>query len=139
MCIYNVKMYSPTLEYQMDGRSLNSLNFKTKCQVQVNLTCLIHLIINITFMKQLRRVRLKKFILKFYVYCRSASIGYGAPPADSVSTLVIIIISAGLGIPVIIIIFGGVFVCIKRRKNKDPRPLQSVNGNSYQPLPESDQ
>ena len=34
---------------------------------------------------------------------------------DAVSTLVIGVISAGLGIPVILILFGGLFVCIKRR------------------------
>jgi hypothetical protein len=35
---------------------------------------------------------------------------------ETISTLVIIIIAAGLGIPVVIIIFGGVFVLCRRRK-----------------------
>ncbi|XP_062580068.1 glycosylated lysosomal membrane protein-like [Saccostrea cucullata] len=45
----------------------------------------------------------------------TAQLGYGAPPMDKVSSLVVGVISAGLGIPVIIIMFGGLFVVIKKK------------------------
>lgn len=41
--------------------------------------------------------------------------GIGEPPADSFSTLIIIIIAVGLGTPLAIIIVGGVFVCVRKR------------------------
>ncbi|XP_048735456.2 glycosylated lysosomal membrane protein-like [Ostrea edulis] len=45
----------------------------------------------------------------------TAQLGYGAPPEDKVSSLVIGVISAGLGLPVVIIMFGGLFVVIKKK------------------------
>lgn len=42
-------------------------------------------------------------------------VGLGEPPADSFSTLIIIIIAVGLGIPLVIIIVGGLFVWIRKR------------------------
>lgn len=48
----------------------------------------------------------------------TGSLGYGVPPADKVSTLVIAVISAGLGLPVVLMVFGGVFVCVKKRFTK---------------------
>ncbi|KAH3833721.1 glycosylated lysosomal membrane protein-like [Dreissena polymorpha] len=64
----------------------------------------------------------------------SGSIGHGKPPEDSVSVVVLIIILAGLGVPVLIIIFGGVYVCIKKRRRNTARQLVSVQSNGYQPL-----
>lgn len=71
---------------------------------------------------------------KTQVLSWSGSIGYGEPPQDSVSTIVIIIISAGLGIPVVLILFGGIFVCIKKRSAKSDKPLLNVQSNGYQPI-----
>lgn len=71
---------------------------------------------------------------KTQVLTWSGSVGYGVPPQDSVSTIVLIIISAGLGIPVVIIIFGGIFVCIKKRTAKPDKPLLNVQSNGYQPI-----
>ncbi|KAL5004804.1 hypothetical protein ScPMuIL_018260 [Solemya velum] len=45
-------------------------------------------------------------------------VGFGDPPQDQVSLLVIIVISVGLGLPVLFIIFGGVFICVKKHKDK---------------------
>ncbi|KAL8597807.1 hypothetical protein ACOMHN_004922 [Nucella lapillus] len=45
------------------------------------------------------------------------SVGYGKPPVEGISTLVIIIIAAGLGIPAIIIILGGIYVCARKRRS----------------------
>lgn len=61
------------------------------------------------------------------IFFRTASIGYGQPPVESVSLLVIIVIAAGLGIPVIIILLGGIYVCIKRRRDLAYSKLESVN------------
>lgn len=46
----------------------------------------------------------------------TVSIGYGKAPVETISTMVIIIIAAGLGIPVVIILFGGIYVCFRRRR-----------------------
>ena len=54
-----------------------------------------------------------------FIYYRTISIGYGTPPDEKVSLTIIIIISAGLGIPLIIILFGGVYVGIKKKLSKD--------------------
>ncbi|WAQ98930.1 GLMP-like protein [Mya arenaria] len=68
----------------------------------------------------------------------SGSIGYGSPPADAISTVVIIIILAGLGLPIVIIIFGGIFVCMKKRSNRPDKQLKAVNSTGYQPILDSD-
>lgn len=49
---------------------------------------------------------------------RSAAIGFGAPPVDTISMTVIITISAGLGLPVVILILGGVYTCVRKRRSK---------------------
>ncbi|KAK2887760.1 hypothetical protein QQF64_012942 [Cirrhinus molitorella] len=42
-------------------------------------------------------------------------VGMGEPPAESFSTLIIIIMAVGLGTPLVIIIVGGVFVWVRKR------------------------
>lgn len=64
----------------------------------------------------------------FSIYSRTASLGYGKAPEDKVSTLVLAVISAGLGIPVVLILFGGLFVCIKRRTDLK---VIAVTSNNY--------
>ncbi|KAL3866128.1 hypothetical protein ACJMK2_043458 [Sinanodonta woodiana] len=59
----------------------------------------------------------------------SGTLGFGAPPEEKVSTLVIIIIAAGLGLPVVIIIFGGIGVCVKKQTGKQKKILQEVTRN----------
>lgn len=49
----------------------------------------------------------------------TAQLGFGAPPEDKVSSLVVGVISAGLGLPVILIMFGGLFVIIKKKTSKE--------------------
>lgn len=65
------------------------------------------------------------------IFFRSATVGYGIPPQDKVSLMVIIIISVGLGIPVVIIIFGGIYVCAKRRKELKVKHMHTFSGSSY--------
>lgn len=55
----------------------------------------------------------------FVSHCRTAQLGFGAPPEDKVSSLVVGVISAGLGLPVILIMFGGLFVIIKKKTSKE--------------------
>lgn len=59
------------------------------------------------------------FQFECYVFfCfRTGSLGYGKPPMDAVSSLVVVVISVGLGIPVVLIIFGGIFVCLKKKSD----------------------
>ena len=45
--------------------------------------------------------------------------GYGKAPVESISTMVMIIIAAGLGLPVVIILFGGIYVCVKKAKKRN--------------------
>lgn len=40
--------------------------------------------------------------------------GYGTPPEERFSNLVIMIISLGLGIPLLIMIITGLYLCIRR-------------------------
>ncbi|XP_070542844.1 glycosylated lysosomal membrane protein A-like [Ptychodera flava] len=48
----------------------------------------------------------------------TTNVGYGTPPEDELSLLVIIVLIAGLGIPVLLIVAGGTYVCIKKRRQK---------------------
>ena len=55
------------------------------------------------------------------------------PPSDKISILVIIVISAGLGLPVLIIIVGGIYVCAKKKTTKPVKSLKNVQ-DDYQPI-----
>eukprot|EP00057_Strongylocentrotus_purpuratus_P032114 XP_786655.2 PREDICTED: glycosylated lysosomal membrane protein A [Strongylocentrotus purpuratus] len=50
---------------------------------------------------------------KYYVWNSVA--GYGTPPSDGLSILIISIISVGLGIPVLLIFLGGIIVACQKR------------------------
>ena len=52
------------------------------------------------------------------IHNRSVSIGLGQPPEDAISTTIIIVIMCGVGIPAALIIFGGIAVCIKKRRDR---------------------
>ena len=62
-------------------------------------------------------------------FSRTVNLGFGTPPKDKVSMLVIGVISAGLGIPVVLIIFGGVCVFIKRR-TAAKKGYEKLNGTT---------
>ncbi|XP_059175440.1 glycosylated lysosomal membrane protein B-like [Physella acuta] len=64
----------------------------------------------------------------------TAAIGYGTPPEDTISATVIITISAGLGIPVIIIIVGGIYSIIRKMRTKSTayQPISADSRNQYQ-------
>ena len=46
--------------------------------------------------------------------------GYGTPPKEEISTLVIIIISLGTGIPTLLFLIGGITIFVRRRMNREP-------------------
>lgn len=46
---------------------------------------------------------------------RSLLIGSGSPPADYLSPLVIVMMAIGLGVPLLLLLVGGVYVCIRKR------------------------
>lgn len=48
---------------------------------------------------------------------RTFVIGYGSAPPERVSFIVIIIACIGMGIPLILLIAGGVYLAIKRMRN----------------------
>ncbi|XP_006811218.1 glycosylated lysosomal membrane protein A-like [Saccoglossus kowalevskii] len=48
----------------------------------------------------------------------TVNIAYGTPPEDQLSLLIIIVISAGLGLPVFLIFVGGIIICVRKRKEK---------------------
>lgn len=49
----------------------------------------------------------------------TVTIGLGTPPSESFSTLVIVIIIVGFGVPAVLIIAGGIFILVRRLKSKD--------------------
>ncbi len=55
--------------------------------------------------------------------------GYGQPPKDEISTTIIVVILCGVGIPAALIIFGGLAVCMKKRRDRH---------KGYEDLSESD-
>lgn len=59
-----------------------------------------------------------KFYKKTNFAVFSFLVGIGLPPEDEISTLVIVVISIGLGIPAIFIVAGGVYAGVKERKKK---------------------
>lgn len=48
------------------------------------------------------------------IFFRTFLIGYGTPPSERFSNLVIMIISIGLGLPLIILIATGLYLCIRK-------------------------
>ncbi|XP_074656407.1 glycosylated lysosomal membrane protein B-like [Tubulanus polymorphus] len=56
--------------------------------------------------------------------------GYGTRPTEALSVLVISVISVGLGIPVALIVFGGIGVCVKKRRAKLSSSYREIGSNS---------
>lgn len=80
---------------------------------------IVHMSIDILslYLKRQFSKTVRHFVFMSFFVNRTASVGYGTAPVEAISTTVIIIIAAGLGIPVVIIIFGGIYVCIRKRRN----------------------
>ncbi|XP_039268041.2 glycosylated lysosomal membrane protein A-like [Styela clava] len=76
----------------------------------------------------------------FYVRTRylswTSAIGFGKPPVDVFSTLVICILFAGVGCPLLVIIAGGLYVAYVKikRSNRFSYKYQLVTNYDYQPI-----
>ncbi|XP_059836216.1 glycosylated lysosomal membrane protein [Hypanus sabinus] len=55
----------------------------------------------------------------------SVLVGHGAPPEDTFSVLVVAIMAVGLGLPAVLLLVGGVYVCIHRSR---------LSHTGYQPI-----
>jgi Lysosomal transcription factor, NCU-G1 len=49
--------------------------------------------------------------------------GYGLPPNEQLSALVISILTVGLGIPVVLLVGSGIFLCCKKCCRSRDEPL----------------
>ncbi|XP_067112072.1 glycosylated lysosomal membrane protein [Osmerus mordax] len=54
-------------------------------------------------------------------------VGLGSAPMDSFSTLVLTIMAVGLGTPLLIILLGGVWVCIRGKATPTPAAYEPIN------------
>jgi hypothetical protein len=61
------------------------------------------------------------------------SVGSGVPPQDVISLMVILVISIGLGIPVLLIFGGGLTMCVKRRKDQQDAMYSDIT-TPYTPI-----
>ncbi|CAL8293101.1 unnamed protein product [Merluccius merluccius] len=53
--------------------------------------------------------------------------GIGDPPVDSFSPLVLAIMAVGLGTPLLLLLLGGVFVCVRRRSLAEGQAYSPIN------------
>ncbi|CAI5661177.1 unnamed protein product [Oreochromis niloticus] len=54
-------------------------------------------------------------------------VGVGSPPVDSFSPLVVAIMAVGLGIPMIILLVGGIWLCIRKSKGASSTSYVPIN------------
>ncbi|KAM9839100.1 glycosylated lysosomal membrane protein [Aulostomus maculatus] len=57
----------------------------------------------------------------------SVLMGFGPPPVDTFSPLVIAIIAVGLGTPMILLLLGGVCVCVRKRVSTSTTAYEPIN------------
>lgn len=55
--------------------------------------------------------------LYFFFVFRTFVLGYGTAPPERMSMIVAILACIGLGIPLILLIIGGVYLAVKRMRN----------------------
>ncbi|KAG5842786.1 hypothetical protein ANANG_G00181430 [Anguilla anguilla] len=53
-------------------------------------------------------------------------VGVGSPPVDSFSPVVMVIMAVGLGTPMLLILLGGVYICV-RKKRAEPLAYEPIN------------
>ncbi|XP_041867718.1 glycosylated lysosomal membrane protein [Melanotaenia boesemani] len=54
-------------------------------------------------------------------------VGIGSPPVDSFSPLVITIMAVGLGTPMVLLLLGGVCVCLHKKRNSSTSTYEPIN------------
>ena len=75
----------------------------------------------------------------FIFPCRTALIGYGTAPSDSVSLAIIITIAVGLGVPALFVVLGAIYVVYKKKPWENVQKLVSRSGNGYTRVPITDE
>lgn len=74
----------------------------------------------------LRNLSVPNFLILLYLtFSRTLLIGSGSPPADFLSPLVIVMMAIGLGVPLLLLMVGGVYVCIRKRVS--PANYEPIN------------
>lgn len=43
---------------------------------------------------------------------------YGAPPTEQLPMFIVIVASIGLGLPLLLVVGGGCYICIRRARNR---------------------
>ncbi len=61
------------------------------------------------------------------VSCRTVLVGSGSPPIDSLSPLVLSMMAVGLGTPMILLLLGGVCVCVRKRVPASTTAYEPIN------------
>ncbi|XP_042370923.1 glycosylated lysosomal membrane protein, partial [Plectropomus leopardus] len=54
-------------------------------------------------------------------------VGSGSPPVDSFSPLVLTIMAVGLGTPMVLLLLGGVYVCVRKRTSATATAYEPIN------------
>lgn len=73
---------------------------------------------------------------EYLILCRTVVTGYGDAPEDQFSLMVIITIVVGVGIPIALVILGGVYVFVRKRPWQNvQRWMNSKRGRGYSRLP----
>ncbi|XP_061598032.1 glycosylated lysosomal membrane protein [Cololabis saira] len=54
-------------------------------------------------------------------------VGVGSPPVDSFSPLVLTIMTVGLGAPMVLLLLGGVFLCLHKRREASSTTYEPIN------------
>lgn len=54
-------------------------------------------------------------------------VGVGLPPSDTFSPLVAAIMAVGLGAPLVILLMGGVYVCLRKRSVSSASGYEPIN------------
>ena len=72
------------------------------------------------------------FLVVTTCFYRTTLIGFGAPPGDSLSLTVIAILLAGVVLPLIVIIGGGIYMAVRKYKRRSSR--KAVIDSQYQPI-----
>ncbi|MEQ2191572.1 hypothetical protein XENOCAPTIV_030476, partial [Xenoophorus captivus] len=61
------------------------------------------------------------------VLCGTMLVGVGSPPVDSFSPMVIGIMTAGLGIPIVLLLVGGVYLFFMKKKETSEMAYEPIN------------
>ena len=62
---------------------------------------------------------------------RTMVIGYGQVPKDSYSSVIIITIIVGVGVPAVLVILGGIYVFIRKKPWQNVQRLINRSGRGY--------